>query len=48
MSSINTNPERFYYIINKRLALIEKDGIQTTDNGSTSCYCNGHLEIEYT
>ena len=35
MSSINTNPERFYYISNKRLALIEKDGIQTTDNAST-------------
>ena len=35
MSSINTNPERFYYISNRRLALIEKDGIQTTDNAST-------------
>ena len=33
--SINTNPERFYYIDNDRLALIEKNGTLTVDNAST-------------
>ena len=35
MSNINTNPERFYYIDNNRLALVEKNGVQTTDNATT-------------
>jgi hypothetical protein len=35
MSSINTNPERFYFVSNNRLALVEKNGLQTTDNAST-------------
>ena len=34
--SINTNPERFYYIDNNRLAIIEKNGTTTVDNASTS------------
>ena len=34
--SINTNPERFYYIDNSRLALIEKKGTTTVDNASTN------------
>jgi hypothetical protein len=33
--SINTNPERFYYIDNNRLAIIEKNGTTTVDNAST-------------
>ena len=35
MSSINTSPERFYFVDNNRLALIEKNGTTTTDNAST-------------
>tara|TARA_R100000995_G_C3464354_1_gene114886 strand:- start:221 stop:640 length:420 start_codon:yes stop_codon:yes gene_type:complete len=33
--SLNTNPERFYYVSNNRLALVEKNGTVTTDNAST-------------
>ena len=33
--SINTNPERFYYVDNNRLAIIEKNGTTTVDNAST-------------
>ena len=33
--SINTNPERFYFIDNNRLAIIEKNGTTTVDNAST-------------
>ena len=33
--SINTNPERFWYISNNRLALVEKNGTTTTDGAST-------------
>ena len=36
MSSINTDPKRFYYIDNDRLAIIETNGITTVDNASTS------------
>ena len=34
--SINTNPERFYFVDNNRLAIIEKRGTTTIDNASTS------------
>ena len=34
--SINTNPERFYFVDNNRLAIIEKKGTTTVDNASTS------------
>tara|TARA_R100001594_G_scaffold9786_2_gene23642 strand:+ start:3006 stop:3425 length:420 start_codon:yes stop_codon:yes gene_type:complete len=34
--SINTNPERFYFVDNNRLALVEKNGTTTVDNASTS------------
>ena len=34
--SINTSPQRFYYIDNNRLALIEKKGTTTVDNASTN------------
>tara|TARA_R110002020_G_scaffold461809_3_gene680939 strand:+ start:226 stop:645 length:420 start_codon:yes stop_codon:yes gene_type:complete len=34
--SINTNPERFYFVSNNRLALIEKNGTTTQDGASTS------------
>jgi hypothetical protein len=34
--SINTNPERFYYVSNNRLALVEKNGTTTVDNASTA------------
>ena len=33
--SINTNPERFWFVSNNRLAIIEKDGTTTVDNAST-------------
>ena len=33
--SINTNPERFWYVSNNRLAIIEKNGTTTVDNAST-------------
>ena len=36
MSSINTDPQRFYFVHNNRLALVEKNGLQTTDNASTA------------
>ena len=36
MSSINTIPERFYFIDNGRLALVEKNGSTTVDGASTS------------
>ena len=36
MSSINTNPERFYFVSNNRLAIVEKNGVTTTDNASTT------------
>ena len=36
MSSINTDPQRFYFVHNNRLALVEKNGIQTTDNATTT------------
>lgn len=32
---MSTNPERFYFIDNNRLALVEKNGIITTDGAST-------------
>ncbi len=34
--SINTNPERFYFVDNDRLALVEKNGTTTVDGASTS------------
>ena len=34
--SINTNPARFYYVFNNRLAIIEKNGSTTVDNATTS------------
>ena len=33
--SINTNPERFYFVDNNRLAIVEKNGTTTVDNAST-------------
>jgi hypothetical protein len=33
---MNTNPERFYFIDNDRLALVEKNGTITTDGASTA------------
>ena len=33
---MNTNPERFYYVDNTRLALIEKNGTITVDGATTS------------
>ena len=33
--SINTSPERFYYVNNDRLAIVEKNGTVTKDNAST-------------
>ena len=36
MSSINTDPQRFYFVSNNRLALVEKNGTQTTDNATTA------------
>lgn len=35
MSAINTNPERFYFVDNNRLAIVEKNGTTTTDGAST-------------
>ncbi len=35
MSSFNTSPERFWYVSNNRLALVEKNGVSTTDGAST-------------
>jgi hypothetical protein len=32
---MNTNPARFWYISNNRLALVEKNGTTTTDGAST-------------
>tara|TARA_R110002020_G_scaffold93264_2_gene225048 strand:- start:729 stop:1142 length:414 start_codon:yes stop_codon:yes gene_type:complete len=32
---MNTNPERFWYVSNNRLALVEKNGVSTTDGAST-------------
>ena len=34
--SINTNPERFYFVDNDRLAIIEKKGSTTVDNATTN------------
>tara|TARA_R100000152_G_C6775599_1_gene204110 strand:- start:81 stop:500 length:420 start_codon:yes stop_codon:yes gene_type:complete len=34
--SINTNPARFYFVDNDRLAIIEKKGSTTVDNASTN------------
>ena len=34
--SINTNPERFYFVDNDRLAIVEKNGTTTVDNASTA------------
>ena len=36
MSSFNTSPERFYYVSNNRLAIVERNGVTTTDNASTT------------
>ena len=33
---MSTNPERFYYVDNDRLALVEKNGTTTTDGASTA------------
>jgi hypothetical protein len=33
--SINTDPQRFWYISNNRLAIVEKNGLTTVDNAST-------------
>ena len=33
---MNTNPERFYFVDNDRLALVEKNGTTTVDGASTS------------
>ena len=32
---MSTNPERFYYVDNNRLAIVEKNGITTVDGAST-------------
>ena len=32
---MNTNPERFYFVDNDRLAIVEKNGTTTTDGAST-------------
>ena len=32
---MNTNPERFYFVDNNRLALVEKNGTTTVDGAST-------------
>tara|TARA_R100000005_G_C4944415_1_gene167558 strand:- start:2 stop:286 length:285 start_codon:yes stop_codon:yes gene_type:complete len=32
---MNTNPERFYFVSNNRLAIIEKKGSTTVDNATT-------------
>jgi len=34
--SINTNPARFYFVDNDRLAIIEKKGSTTVDNATTN------------
>ncbi len=36
MSSINTSPERFYFVSNNRLAIVEKNGTTTVDGASTA------------
>jgi hypothetical protein len=33
---MNTNPERFYFVNNNRLAIVEKNGTTTTDGASTA------------
>ena len=33
---MNTNPERFYFVSNNRLAIIEKKGTTTVDDATTS------------
>ena len=35
MSSINTDPKRFYFVDNDRLAIVEKNGTTTVDGAST-------------
>ena len=32
---MNTNPERFYFVDNDRLAIVEKNGLTTVDGAST-------------
>jgi hypothetical protein len=32
---MNTDPERFYFVDNDRLAIVEKNGLTTTDGAST-------------
>ena len=35
MSGLNTDPERFYFVSNNRLAIVEKNGTTTVDNATT-------------